>query len=162
MQINSLSTVYEMQLFGTKITSMTVKGDIKFPYEWQYSISYFCLTVECDLQGCLCHLRFKSCFQKWHCAALVSLPVRIRPLNFLGSLEYVVVLLNAQWPFYTQVSPRMCVSNLPQKGLSHGVSWEAVTSGVGEGRGEGKAFACPGEKSMPRCDGMVSLSFEAH
>lgn len=83
MQINSLSTLYEIYMFGTQTASTAVKGGIKFPYEWQYIGFYFCLNVEYDLQGCLCHLRFKSCFQKWHRAVLVSFPVRIRPLNLL-------------------------------------------------------------------------------
>lgn len=66
-----------MQMFGTKIASVAVKGDAKFPYEWRCKSSFFCLPVECGLQGCLCRLRFQSCLQKWH-LVLVSLPVRIR------------------------------------------------------------------------------------
>lgn len=43
MQINSLSTLYEIYMFGTQTASMAVKGGIKFPYEWQYIGFYFCL-----------------------------------------------------------------------------------------------------------------------
>lgn len=107
MQINSLSALYEIYMYGTQIASMAIKGDIKLPYEWQYIGSYFCLNVEYDLQGCLYHLRFKSCFHKWHCAVLVSFPVRIMSLNLLGSLEYVAVLLNLLLGRVSILSPHL-------------------------------------------------------
>lgn len=46
MHINSLSTLYEIYMFGTQMTSRTVKRDVKFPYEWEYTRSYFSLNVQ--------------------------------------------------------------------------------------------------------------------
>ena len=153
MQINSLSTLDEICVFGTQIASMVVKGDIRFPYAWQYIISYFCLNVEYDLQGCLCHLRFKSCFQKWHCAVLVSFPVRIRPLNLLGSLEYVAVLLNLPLSRVSILSPQLflgCVCLIYQwRGWATVDCWEAARGIVGEPWG-GKDPACLREESLAR------------
>lgn len=45
MHINSLSTLYELYMLGTQMTSRTVKRDVKFPYEWHYRGSYFSLNV---------------------------------------------------------------------------------------------------------------------
>ena len=54
---------------GTQIARVDIKGDTKFPYEGQFMGSYFCLNMECDLQGCLCHLRLKSVLEEALCGA---------------------------------------------------------------------------------------------
>jgi len=131
---------------------MAAKGDIKFPYEWQYSGSYFCFSVEYDLQGCLCHLRFKSYFQEWHCAVLVSFSVRIKPLNLLGSLEYVAVFLNLPLDsahFKPTAFARMCMSNLPVKGLSHGGLLGSSEGCSGKPVGRARTQLVSGRKAWP-------------
>lgn len=49
---------------GTQTARVDIKGDTKFPYEGQFIGSYFCLNVECDLQGCLYHLRLKCVLEE--------------------------------------------------------------------------------------------------
>lgn len=76
MQINPLSTFFffnEIHVSGTQIARVDIKGDTKFPYKGQFIGSYFCLNVECDLQGCLCHLRLRSVLEEaLHGTRLVS------------------------------------------------------------------------------------------